>query len=122
MTAPIADFSVEFGRRRQLAWRACRWWLLVGVLGFASCWFGLGAAGGATGHGGFTAFLIGFVAFGAGIVAMTHAITKYYRCPACNEIPRTGTSRAGAGGFSYRSGVDLDPTECSHCGARLKAA
>jgi hypothetical protein len=118
--APPNDASEEFGRRRRQTWRAARWWLAVGVVGFLGSWFSFGGAGGAAGQARFTVFLLGFIAFGTAIIFMTRAVTRYYRCPVCNEIPKTGSFRAGAGGFSYRSGVDLNPSECPGCGARLK--
>jgi hypothetical protein len=33
----------------------------------------------------------------------------------------TSSFKAGLSGISYRRSVDLNPTECSNCGALLKA-
>lgn len=120
MKTQAGDASAEFKQRRLRTWHAARWWLLVGAIGFLGSWFGLSAADGEHGRAGFTLFLLGFVAFGAAIIFMTHAVTKFYRCPVCDEIPKTGSLKAGVGGISYRSGVDLDPSECPNCGAKLK--
>jgi hypothetical protein len=69
----------------------------------------------------FTFMMICFFVAAASIIFLIRAILTHYRCPNCGQIPMTSSFKAGAGGISYRRSVDLDPTECSHCGAQLKS-
>jgi hypothetical protein len=98
-----------------------KWWLVTGVV--AGIGFGVTAAGPdrALTQREFTFMMACFSVFAASIIFLIRGILKHYRCPSCNEIPMTSSFKAGAGGISYRRSVDLDPLECSHCGARLKS-
>jgi hypothetical protein len=118
----IPDASAEFRLRRTRTWRAVRWWLVVGaVAGFT---FALvpGGQDRALSQSEFAFMMACFFAVAIAIIFLIRGILAHYRCPNCNEIPMTSSIKAGSGGISYRRGVDLNPEECSHCGARLKAS
>jgi len=113
------DVSDEFRLRRTRTWRAVRWWLLAGILAGIVFAFVPGGTDRAISQTEFTLMMACFFLVALCIILLIRGILKYYRCPNCNEIPMTSSFRAGGGGFSYRRGVDLNPVECSHCGARL---
>lgn len=120
--APTLDASTEFQQRRRRTWRAVRWWLLATVV--AGLLFAMGPVGSdrTLSQAQFSFMMICFFVAAVAMILVIRGVTTYYRCPNCNKIPMTGSFSAGLGGISYRRGVDLNPTECSHCGARLKPA
>ena len=102
------DTVLEFQTRRRKTWRIIRPWVLVTA-------------------GGFVLFAVGFhfpnrlgelttliLIFGSFLVLLLSigrsalTVSKLYRCPACNSVPKN------------RGGVLLDPDDCPNCGARLK--
>lgn len=119
--APTLDASAEFRERRARTWRAARWWLVVGI--FAGICFGVvpGGSDRALSQAEFTFMMVCFFVAGASIIFLIRAILTYYRCPNCDQIPMTSSFKASVSGISYRRSVDLNPTECSHCGARLRS-
>ncbi|HEY7841962.1 MAG TPA: hypothetical protein VIC61_10365 [Gammaproteobacteria bacterium] len=116
------DVSEQFQERRNRTWRAVRWWLPVGAIAGATFAFMPGGTDRALTQAEFTVMMVCFFIVALSIIMLIRGILKHYRCPNCNEIPMTSSFSAGSGGLSYRRGVDLNPLECSHCGARLKPA
>ena len=43
-----------------------------------------------------------------------------YRCPQCGSLPMASESGLGGTVVGSRSYLDLSPTECRKCGAKLK--
>lgn len=117
---PIVDASEKFRERRTRTWRAVRWWLPIGV--GAGVGFGLapGGSDGPVSQATFTFMMVCFSIAAASIIFLIRGILMHYRCPNCNQIPMTSSFSAGSSGISYRRSVDLSPSECSHCGAKLK--
>jgi cytochrome c biogenesis protein CcdA len=66
------------------------------------------------------AVMIVLVISGLAIYAITRAVQRDYRCPACEEVPMGGSLGVGAGGFSFDRDVLIRPSVCPSCGARLK--
>ena len=108
MTLAAHDTVLEFQTRRSETWRIIRPWIFVAA-------------------GGFVLFAVGFnfpnrlgelttliLIFGSFLVLLLSigrsalTVSKLYRCPACNSVPRN------------RGGVLLDPDDCPNCDARLK--
>ncbi len=116
-----ADVSGEFRERRTRTWRSVRWWLLLGAAAGGA--FALGPTGSdlELSRGEFTFMLVAFCVVATSIIFLVRGIITHYRCPRCNEIPMTDSFSAGGGGISFRRGVDLNPSVCSHCGAQLKS-
>ena len=115
------DVSEEFRQRRSRTWQAVRWWLLTGVVAGVAFALVPGGTDRAISQTEFTIMMICFFVAASSIILLIRGILTHYRCPNCNQIPMTSSFKAGGGGLSYRRGVDLDPLECSHCGARLKS-
>lgn len=118
---PVIDAPMEFKQRRHRTWRAVRWWILVGVIAGVTFALVPGGQDRALSQGEFAFMMACFFTVAISIILMIRGILVHYRCPNCGKIPMTSSMSAGSGGFSYRRGVDLNPTTCSHCGARLKA-
>jgi len=116
----MSDTAAEFQSRRTRTWRAVRWWLPIGILGGLTFAWVPGGQDGVLSQRQFAVMMAGFFTAAIAIVFLIRGILAHYRCPSCNGIPMTSSFSAGGGGFSYRRSVDLNPTECSHCGARLK--
>ena len=117
----MVDASAEFQQCRRRTWRAVRWWLPVAIV--AGLAFALTPQGTdrELSQNEFTFMMACFFGIAMSMIFLIRGVTTYSRCPNCNKIPITSSFKAGGGGISYRRSVDLDPTECSHCGARLKA-
>jgi hypothetical protein len=117
---PGSDVIAEFQRRRIQTWKAVRWWLLLAVI--AGVAFALSPQGSTLEltQGQFTFLLICFVVIAVSIIVAIRAVYAYYRCPICNIVPMRQMGAGGGGGFSYRTGVDLNPSICPKCGAQLR--
>jgi hypothetical protein len=115
------DASEQFRQRRTRTWRAVRWWLLIGLAAGVTLAVTIGGENRTLSQGEFAYFMACFFTVAISIIFLIRGITTYYRCPNCNKIPMTSSFSAGSGGISYRRSVDLNPIECSHCGAQLKA-
>lgn len=115
------DASVEFQQRRRRTWRAVRWWLLSTVVAIVLFTLGPTNTGQTLNRARFTFMMACFFVVAVSMILVIRGLLTHYRCPNCNRIPMTTSFSAGAAGFSYRRGVDLDPAGCSHCGAQLKA-
>jgi hypothetical protein len=70
-------------------------------------------------EGQFTLSLVSLVVAGSAIVAIVYAVRRNYRCPKCNEIPMGSWADLGPSKFGVSLGVQLFPTICPNCGARL---
>lgn len=113
------DVSAEFQRRRGHTWKTTRWWMLVALIGGIS--FACGPQGSTLQitQNRFTYQLVCLVVVFTAFVVVILRVTKHYRCPMCNAMPMR---RMGGGGtFSYKTGVDLNPSVCPKCDARLRA-
>lgn len=119
--ATVTDASEEFRLRRSRTWRAVRWWIPLALLAGIAFALVPGGEDRAISQNEFTFMMGCFVLVALSIIMMIRAVTRHYRCPNCNEIPMTGSFKAGMSGISYRRSVDLNPAECSNCGALLKA-
>lgn len=119
---PDLDVSEQFRQRRSRTWRAVRWWLPIGAIAGVTFAFVPGGTDRTLTQAEFTLMMVCFSIVALSIIMLIRGILTHYRCPNCNEIPMTSSFKAGAGGFSYRRGVDLNPVECSHCGARLSSS
>lgn len=118
---PHLDVSEQFRQRRSQTWRAVRWWLPIGAIAGVTFAFIPGGTDRALSQTEFTFMMGCFLLVALSIIMLIRGVLTYYRCPNCNEIPMTSSFSAGSGGLSYRRAVDLNPLECSHCGARLKS-
>jgi hypothetical protein len=116
-----SDVSEQFRQQRTRTWQAVRWWLLIGLVAGVSFAVTIGGEDRALSQREFAFLMACFFTVAISIIFLIRGITTYYRCPNCNKIPMTSSFSAGAGGISYRRAVDLNPSECSHCGAQLKA-
>ena len=127
-----------FKDRRRDTWKSIRLWLIplaLGILGFAvplvldssliqSHQTGLGSIRWSLSsddltEGQFTVFLGSLVAIGAAIVGIVVGVNRHYRCPNCEKVPVGSWNLLGPGSFGRKSGVDLGPSVCPNCGARL---
>jgi hypothetical protein len=106
----------EFGRRRSATWRAVRWWLLTLV--FAGVYFAYRANQDPTDFNVPT--MVSFVLMMGSLLAAIFAINRRYRCPRCEMVPMMDSKSVGLDSFSFERGVDLSPSVCGNCGARLK--
>jgi hypothetical protein len=113
------DVAVEFQRRTRLVWRSIRLWVVLLItLALGVTLRGVGAE---SDHFSLMHALIGMVILIACIYAISRAVERDYRCPACNEIPMGGSFGAGLdGGLSFDRDVLISPKVCPSCGARLK--
>jgi hypothetical protein len=105
----------EFKRRRSATWRATRWWLLVLLV--AGGYFAYGATRHPTDFS--IAMIVTFVLMMASVLAIIFAVNRLYKCPVCERVPMSNWTSVGAGSISFNRGVELAPTVCGNCGARL---
>jgi hypothetical protein len=127
-----------FKRRRQETWKANRfWWLLlvVGLFSFEVPFY-LERAHVHKTHSGqrvsqtlssedetegeFTLGLVSLISMGAAVVGITFGTRRHYRCPKCETIPMGSWASFGPTSFSLKSGIDLFPSVCRQCGAKLR--
>jgi hypothetical protein len=59
----------------------------------------------------------GGLLFGSTWIAGFLALWRYYVCPQCGELPLTAWEWNGLGAQQY---LDLNPSRCRKCGARLR--
>jgi undecaprenyl pyrophosphate phosphatase UppP len=115
--AQQTDVAVEFRRRTRLVWRSIRLWVLLLIA------LALGFTFMDSNDAGFSQMLamIGMVVVVGAIYAITRAVQRDYRCPACDQVPMGGSFGIGlGGGFSFDRDVLICPKACPSCGARLK--
>lgn len=121
-----------FQRSRRETWKAIRLWLLVlasAVIGFAIPFWMEREHVQVDGTrytlpletmtlGELTLSLASFVLGGAAIIGITVGIRRHYRCPRCDTVPMGTWIQLGplAG---VRRDVDMNPSVCPKCGARL---
>jgi hypothetical protein len=115
------DVSAEFQRRRSATWRASRLWLLLGIIAAVVFWLQPKGNSADMSETQFTLSLISFVVMGVSIVAITFSVRRLYRCPNCGAIPMGSWATLGPTSFSLRRDVDLNPSTCGNCGAKLRA-
>jgi hypothetical protein len=102
-------------------WRATRFWILLAVAA-GLCFFALpkGSDADMT-ETEFTLNLLCFVVLGISMCVVIFAVRRLYRCPRCNNIPMSGWGTAGPYAVGYKYGVDLNPSICTTCHAKLRA-
>jgi hypothetical protein len=115
-----AQVIAEWDRRRSATWRAIRWALAVLVISSIAFWYlAKTPASEMDGTQLITTFAI-FLVLGIAMLLVIFRTNKLYRCPRCNSVPMGEWSSLGPGSIGYESGVALNPTSCSKCGARLR--
>jgi hypothetical protein len=67
----------------------------------------------------FTVSLISLVLGGAAVIGIVVGVRRHYRCPKCDKIPMTTRAQLGPV-FGVRRDVDMNPSLCSNCAARLR--
>jgi hypothetical protein len=60
------------------------------------------------------------LAFGAAVIGGTVAVKRHYRCPKCESIPLGPWASLGPTRYGLNWGLDLKPSVCAKCGARLR--
>jgi len=122
-----------FKQRRRRTWKANRFWwlpLAIGLIGFAVPFYSERARAHKVGKyydlssadmtvNEFTLSLVSLCAIFAGGIGITLGTRRHYRCPRCDEIPMGSWTRLGPGSFGASSGVELFPSVCPNCGAKL---
>jgi len=126
-----------FKQRRRDTWKAIRIWLLLLLIGFAGFWVpsylerekvkveNIGSRvryhlslDDMTGSE-LIISLVSFVVAGIGVAGTVKVTQRHYRCPKCEEVPMGYWNILGPNLFRRQSGVDLTPSVCRNCGARL---
>lgn len=129
---------VAFQRSRRDTWKSIRLWLLVlalSAIGFeipfwinresvhsSGTWYSSRSTLSPQDEtpGQFTLGLVSFVAGGAAIIGITVGVRRHYRCPKCDAIPMSTWTQLGPGSFGVRRDVEVNPSLCRNCGARLR--
>jgi len=113
------DTVREFQLRRKQTWGAAKPWLLLLI---ASIVVGLviGDVSENSSEKGWAIFLGMFAAFFISILRLVFIFRAQYRCPACGEVPLSSWASLGPQTFGVERGINLNPSQCSHCGAKLK--
>jgi hypothetical protein len=128
-----------FQRRRRETWRAVRWWwlvLAVGIVGFEVPFYlerahVHSAQRGPLSvrqtlstqdetEGEFTVSLVSLVVIFIGGGGIIFGVRRHYRCPRCEEIPMGSWTNLGPTSYGRQSGVELFPSVCRSCRARLR--
>jgi hypothetical protein len=127
-----------FQRSRQETWKAIRAWLIVlasAGIGFATpfwikrehvhsadTWSGTRYALSAQDEtaGEFTLSVASFVLGGAAVIGIVVGVRRHYRCPKCEAVPMAIWAQLGPGSFGSRRDLDVNPSACTNCGARLR--
>ena len=113
------DTVREFQVRRKQTWAAAKPWLLLLIASIVVGLF-VGDVSEKSSEKEWAIFLGMFAAFFASILRLVFIFRAQYRCPACGEIPLSSWVSLGPQTFGVERGVDLNPSVCSHCGAKLK--
>lgn len=130
---------ITFQSRRLKTWGAVKPWFFVFALGaiielavlfidrkyvqtnadpfYSSVKFGMTQD---TSVEAFTFGLIALVLMGTAIIAASSCVRRFYRCPVCDTVPMGSWHLAGPSVFGTKDGVDLNPSVCPKCGARLR--
>jgi hypothetical protein len=126
-----------FKQRRRDTWKAIRLWLFLLIFGFAGFWvpFYLERTKVKVENAGsrvryhlslddmtgseLIISLVSSVVLGIGVVGTVIGTQRHYRCPKCEEVPMGSWNTFGPNLFSRQSGVEVFPTVCPNCGARL---
>jgi hypothetical protein len=102
------DSVSEFQLRRRETWRIIRPWVFVTPTAFVAFAVVFEFPNLFDELGRLILIYGSFLVTGVSIGRIALTVSKLYRCPACDSVPRG------------RDGVLLDPDECPKCGARLK--
>ena len=115
-----SEVVAEWKRRRSTTWRAIRIALLVFAIAGGAFWFpARTSAYDMTGRQLLITFSI-FLVCALAACMVIFRTKRLYRCPRCNTVPMGASSTSGQGSFSFRFGVELNPTRCPNCGANLR--
>jgi hypothetical protein len=113
------DYTVqEFQRRRRQAWKEARPWVSLFIIAVIASYLIGDPKGGSWLL--WTAALFVFAGIVLSIVRTLMIIGERYRCPGCGRTPMFGSASVGSAGIGYSRDVDLNPSRCSRCGAKLK--
>lgn len=117
---PLEQDTVKaFKQNRAATWAASKLWLLLMAIGLAGAY--LSHIGNMRfGFGGWLLPLLCFFFFCISLARFLYIVRTRYVCPACGETPMIGRASFGPSSFGYSRGVDLNPSECPSCGAKLK--
>jgi 4-amino-4-deoxy-L-arabinose transferase-like glycosyltransferase len=119
MTSGI-DYAAQWNRRRSETWRATRLWLLVALVAGVVMYLGPRGSTRDITEAQFTVQLVCLVVLMISMSVVIFAVRKHYRCPRCEAIPMSSWWQSRSGGIGFRSGVDLFPSVCPTCGAKLR--
>jgi hypothetical protein len=126
-----------FQRSRRETWKAVRVWLLLLAIAAIGFWIPfwvnrdhVEAVDASRGTrytlsledetmGEFTLGLVSLVLGGAATIGIVIGVRRHYRCPRCNTVPMTTWAQFGPV-FGIRRDVEMNPSLCSKCGARLR--
>lgn len=127
-----------FQKQRSATWKAIRLWLFflaLGAIGFCTpLWMNkekvdtsrsslgrvrISLSSSDETEGQFTLGLISLIVIFTAGIAIILGVRRHYRCPRCNEIPMGSWTDLGPSKFSMSSGVEVYPTLCPNCGAKL---
>ncbi len=117
--AEVSDTVREFQLRRKQTWATAKPWLLLLAVSIGVGLF-VGDVSDRSSEKEWAIFLGMFVAFFVSILRLVFIVRAQYRCPVCGEVPMSGWALLGPSAFGAEHGVDLNPSQCSHCGAKLK--
>src|SRR5262249_20787611 len=109
----------EFGRRRRATWLAVRPWVATLLLACVAMRFA-GDVGPESPWYLWVVDLASFAVLDVSLAQITRQGGRIYRCPACEQVPRSWSVRVGPLSLGARRMVDLAPTTCGNCHARLR--
>jgi hypothetical protein len=124
---------IAFKQRRRQTWKATRYWWLLLAFGLIGFWVPFHSERAHVHKMGtyqelssadmtqneFTLNLVSLCAIFAAGIGILVGIRRHYRCPQCDQIPMGSSTALGPSSFGVRWGVDIFPTVCPTCGAKL---
>jgi DNA polymerase III alpha subunit (gram-positive type) len=122
---PLPWTVSAFQKNRRATWQAVRWWvalLALGITGFSVPFLlesehvrkddnGYSLAAEDMTAGEFTLSLLSLVVMFSSGIGIVVAARRHYKCPKCSQVPMSYSG--------FENAVDLKPSVCSNCGARL---
>jgi hypothetical protein len=114
-----SDTARKFQLRQKQTWAAAKPWILLLVTS-AVVSLVVGNVSSQSSQKEWAFFLLAAGLFFASVARLVFIVRSLYRCPACGEVPLSGWANIGPHTFGAERGVDLNPAQCSRCGAKLK--